>query len=167
MATEDVVSASITNRDASPRVPSALYVGGRSFMKREVVHMAVADVGSTYKFFDLPSNAVVTSAKITTSADAGTTTTVQIGLNRTVNDGAAVVDENFFSGDALSLKDGALTKSEFAFLNVITVAHAKYRIWEHLALTTDPQIDYDVVMTTDGACDGAADVLIEIEYKLN
>ena len=169
MAIETVLSTYITNRDAVPRVPNDLRMAGRSFTKMAFVHVAVADVASVYKMFDLPSNAVLTSMTMTTSADMGTTTTFKIGFYRTTMDGGAAVSDAAV-GALIVTNVGQIVKKQLLFdttySTLFTPAKALSRIWEVLALATDPQVDYDVVMKTDGAADGAADVLLECTYKL-
>lgn len=167
MATETVASSVITNRDASPRVPSDLRVGGRSFTKRAWLHVSVADVSSIYKMFPVPSNAVVESVRLSTSADMGTTTTFKISLyDTTANGGAVVTNGDGFFGTGIITNAGAITKKECLLLGTVTVATSDQKLWQQLSATSDPQKDYDVYLITDGACDGAADVLLEMDYKL-
>lgn len=167
MATEDVVSTYISNRDASPRVPNDLRKAGRNFQKRETCAVSAsgsADANSTYRFFSLPSNAVIVSAKVTCPSGM-TTSTMHLGLYRTIKDGGAVVDVDFFKASVAI--NGALTKSEVTFGNVITVAKSTQRLWELRGETTDQQIDYDVVGTLAlGNAGSAGTVLVEIDYKL-
>jgi len=165
MAVVNTLSATITARDASPQIPVDLRLGGRSFTKREVITIANGDsTTSKYRFFPLPSNAVVESVKVS-APDIGTTTAGDFGLYDTTQNGSAVVSATFFQA-AVVLNAGAITKSEIVFGNVITVANSKQRIWQQLGLASDPGKDYDVCMNLSGAADAAGAVLLEIQYKM-
>jgi len=171
MAVVVVKSSALTNRDATPQKPVDLRLAGRFFQKRARC-LAASDnsVGSTYTFFSLPSNAVVFSL-LFSAGDFGTTTApnVTVGLSRTTRDGGAVVDADFFSGATLiDVITAAQISTEIAYGNVITVANAEKRLWEHLALAADPQIDYDVVATIATADFDTAGVAMMLEcfYKL-
>ena len=164
MAVVTVKSAPITNRDATPAVLNNPFVdGARIKHVRGVAAIANGDsIGSKYIFGQLPSGALPISVRVS-SPDIGTTTTGHLGLSKNTKDGSAVVDADFFKA-TLSLKDGAISKAEHVMSNVITIANGEKRIWEHLALTADPFLVYDVVLTLDAASDGAGSVLVEIDY---
>lgn len=166
MAVVTVKSTQITNRDATPRVNAT----GRSF-SAPTLHATGAcavtsgdSATSKYLFCSVPSKAKVVSVRVS-SPDIGTTTTMDIGLYRNTADGGAVVDADFFKA-AVVLNAGAITKSEVWNGNVITLANAEKVIWEHLALTSDPNVVYDVVGTLVGAADGTGTVQVEIEYTI-
>lgn len=164
MAVVKVKSQQITNRDASPKVINdSAYAKG--LVKKAIAEAVIGNgdsIGSKYLLFSIPSNAVVSSVKIS-SPDIGTTTTANVGLYKTTADGAAVVDADFFKA-SVSLKDGAILKSEVAFGNVMTYANCYKKIWQHLALAEDSKLMYDVVLTLDGAADAAGTAMVEIEY---
>lgn len=164
MAVVNVKSAAITNRDATPVVLSSDYLTtDRPKMSRGRVSIANGDsIASIYRACTIPSNAVVVSAMIT-APDIGTTTAADFGLYKVTKDGAAVVDADFFTA-AVVLNAGAITKSEKAFGNVITVANTEKRVWEALGLAADPGIDYDVCLTLTAAADAAGDVMVEVFY---
>lgn len=166
MAVVTVKSAQITNRDAATRILNNAYLAGQAVRHaRAVVAIANGDSAtSKYLLFQLPSNALVISVR-ENAPDIGTTTTADVGLYRTTIDGGAVVDADFFKA-ATILNAGAISKSEVVAGNVATVALGEKRIWELLGLTTDPQIQYDVVLTLVGAADAAGSVLVEIDYVI-
>lgn len=159
MAVVTVKSFAITNRDASPKVRNDA-AHAKASLRSFVGAAAIANgdsVGSKYILGSIPSNAIVHSLLLSTSADMGTTTTANIGLYQvTAADGTAgaVVDADFFKATA-DFKTGAITDSEVANGNVITLANSYKKVWELLGLTSDPNLMYDVVATLDGACDGA------------
>jgi hypothetical protein len=103
MAVEAVKSTLISNADATPAVLNNPRVDG-GFERAKVATVAITNadsVGSTYRMFRVPSNAVVTDLRIY-APDIGTTTVADIGLYRTAADGGAVQDADFFAS-ALSL----------------------------------------------------------------
>ena len=167
MAVVTTKSTAITNRDAVPTVlGNGRITGGAVRSARGVVTTANGDsIASIYKFCSIPSNAVIVSVRVT-SPDIGTTTIADFGLYKTTADGAAVVDADFFAS-ALSLKDGALSKSEIMFESaVITTANCEKAVWDILALSADPNLTYDVCATLTAAADAAAAILVEVDYTV-
>ncbi len=168
MAVVTTKSAAITNRDATPVVINQGRIGGgRVQQMRGVVAIANGDsIGSKFIVGSIPSNAIPVSVRIT-SPDIGTTTVADVGLYQTTANGSAVADVDFF-GSAVSLKDGALSKSEIVNENtaVATPANGEKAIWELLGLSADSTRDYDVVFTLTGAADGAGSVLLEVDYLI-
>ena len=164
-------SAAITNRDATPRVLNNARVEG-NVLKSAAAVVAIASgdsATSKYLLFSLPSNAVVRSLKVS-SPDIGTTTVGDFGLYNTTDAGGAVVDVDFFKA-SVSLKDGAIAKSEIANGNVITLARMEKAIWELLAIAdttilVDPNKMYDVALTLTGDADAAGTIFVECEYVI-
>ena len=168
MAVVTVKSTQITNRDATPRVPVQGRVqGARVRHSRGVVLVTSGnDIASKYIACSIPSNAVPISARLS-CPDIGTTTLADVGLYKSTADGGAVVDADFF-GSAVSLKDGALAKSDITNENsaVATPANGEKPVWELLGLTSDPGLVYDVVLTLTAAADGTGSVLVEVDYSI-
>jgi hypothetical protein len=164
MAVVTTKSTVIGNRDATPQTTSRRVLGGAPVLHaRGVVAITSGDnTNSVLRFCQVPSNALIDS--ITVSApDIGTTTTMHLGLYRTTGDGGAVVDADFFRA-TLSLKDGAISRSEQIFGNVVTVANSEKLLWEHLNLASDPGCNYDICGTLTGDADAGGSVLVEVEY---
>ena len=165
MAVVAVKSTLITNADATPVVLNSPRVDGGF----ERIEVATADItsgdsiASTYRMFRVPSNAVMTDLRIY-SPDIGTTTIADIGLYRTAKDGGAVQDADFFAS-ALSLKDGALNGSDVLHeAAVFTIANSGKELWEALALTSDPNVFYDVAFTLTAAADATGTVKLIGRY---
>ena len=165
MAVVAVKSTLITNADATPVVLNSPRVDGGF----ERIEVATADItsgdsiASTYRMFRVPSNAVMTDLRIY-SPDIGTTTISDIGLYRTAKDGGAVQDADFFAS-ALSLKDGALNGSDVLHeAAVFTIANSGKELWEALALTSDPNVFYDVAFTLTAAADATGTVKLIGRY---
>ena len=164
MAVVTTKSAGITNRDATPAVLSNSSVVKAALQKAAgVVAIANGDsIGSKFIVCSIPSNAVISSCVIS-APDIGTTTAADVGLYQTTANGSAVVDADFFKA-AVSLNGGAITKSEIVNGNIVTVANMEKRLYEHLSLTSDPGITYDVVLTLTGAADAAGSAVVEVFY---
>lgn len=165
MAVVSTKSTQITNRDATPKALSnSSMTKARKSLSRAVVAAVSGDsIASKYFFTSIPSSAVVSSVMVT-APDIGTTGTMDLGLYQTTDNGGAVVDADFFKA-AIDTHSGAITKSEVLFGNVVTVANAEKRLWEHLGLTADPGVFYDVVGTLAAAQDGSGAILVEVEFE--
>lgn len=158
MATEAIKSVPITNADATPAVLNKANVdGGRERHKRgvAVAVLGAADVGSTYRFFRIKSNDLVTRLLLDNIAFGGAAA-MDIGLYKTAKDGGAVVDADFFAS-AQAVVAAQRSIDVLRESGVITVANMEKRVWELLGLTEDPNIDYDVTgtVTTIFAAAGA------------
>lgn len=165
MAVVAVKSTLITNADAKPAVLNNPRVDG-GFERVKVATAAITDtnsIGSTYRMFRLPSNAVVTDLRIY-SPDIGAATISDIGLYRTAADGGAVVDADFFAS-ALSLKDGALNGVDVLHeAAVFTIANSGKELWDALGLAADPSTEYDVAFTLTAAADATGTVKLIGRY---
>lgn len=166
MAVVTVKSTQITNRDATPRVlNNGRTTGGMVRHARGAAPITNGDsIASKYIMCSIPSRAVPISARIS-SPDIGTTTAADLGLYRTTADGGAVVDADFFKA-AVVLNAGAIAKSEQVNGNLATLANAEKAIWELLGLTSDPGVDYDVVLTLTAAADATGTPMVEIDYTI-
>ena len=167
MAVVTVKSQQITDRDATPKVISNARVNGAPVQHaRGVVTVtATNDIGSKYLVASIPSNAVPVSLRLT-GADIGAgAAAADIGLYRSTADGGAVVDADFFAS-AFSLAGGPFSKSEQLFESgVITVANSETKaIWQHLGLSADPNVMYDIVLTLTGAADATGAEMVEVDY---
>lgn len=170
MAVVTTKSASVTNRDASPKVLNNSRGKGsdKKISSGIVTTVSGDDIASKYIFCSVPSNAIVHSVKVS-CPDIGTTTIADFGIYQTTANGGAVVDADCF-GSAVSLKDGALTKSEIVneanVSGVGAVADMEKPLWQRLGLSADSQRDYDVVATLTAAADAAAAIFVEVEYSI-
>jgi hypothetical protein len=136
MAVVDRKSGYITNRDASPRVANPSHLRG---MLREAIGYIAA------------------------AADDSAT---NVGLHRTIGDGGAVVDADFFAS-AVDLSGGP-----FSLLDLVreagtsgwTLANAESMIWQGLGLTSDPGIEYDVTATISTNFNGGSGLLLKGKF---
>lgn len=165
MAVVTTKSAAITNRDATPVViNTAAKTDAVIRQAKGLVAVANGDsIGSKLIFCSVPSNAVASSVLLTT-ADVGTTGTMDVGLYRTTKDGGTVVDADFF-GSAVSISGGALARSDITHESTVYPYTNKEKpLWEALGLASDPCVDYDVVGTLTAASDAAGTLLLEVEF---
>lgn len=176
MAQVKIKSNAITNATATPRVQNAAGVEN-GVVCRAVNALVTITSGNTqntdyasgasvYRLGKIRSSDYVDRVRIDTTADMGTTTVVDVGLYALGDSSApgAVVDQDFFAS-SLSLKDGALSDSDITFESGAAgglITNGEKRVWECLGLTADPGVEYEVVMTLTGACDGTGTALVRI-----
>jgi hypothetical protein len=165
MVTENVLSASFTNRDATPSVKTNSILKGRCQSAVGIVSCGTGDLASTYRFFSLPSNALVKQLLIY-SPDMGTTGLADIGLYDTTANGGLVVDADFFAS-ALDMKTAALNGLDVTHESgVFSIANSEKPLWLALGLSVDPCKEYDVVMTTTEAFQAAGVVKLAAEFMI-
>lgn len=165
MAVVDVLSNTITNRDASPKVLASSNVdNGRMQSSCQTVEITTANSSdSTYRFFSIPSNARV-SEILAYSDDMGTATAADVGLYDTTENGGAIVDADFFAS-ALDLNGGALVGSHIEHESgVFGVEDREKPLWEALGLSSDPNKMYDLVATLTAAADTGGTLTLEAKY---
>lgn len=143
-----IKSASITNRDATPRTINPAYKdGGRRRVKSEVAALttAAAEATSTLRMFSVRSNDVMLDLTLD-AGSMGTGCTMDIGIYRNTVDGGAVRDADFFASavDMATAQRGTNVLHESG---VVAVADRAKQLWEQLGYTVDPQCEFDVVCT--------------------
>ena len=159
MAQVKIKSSAITNAMATPRVQNAPGLEN-GVMVRAINALVTITSGDTqnttyaagasvYRLGKIRSSDYMHTWRIDTTADMGTTT---------------VVDQDFIAS-SLSLKDGALSNTDLTFEAAAAgglITNGEKRVWECLGLTTDPNKEYEVVMTLTGACDGTGTALVRV-----
>lgn len=166
MAVVNTKSTLVSNSEAEPKVlnnPRA--DGGFERVKVATVSVANGDSStSTFRFFRVPSNAIVHQLLVY-SPDIGTTTVADFGLYDTAAAGGAVVDADVFAS-AVSLKDGALNGTDVTHESgVYGTDEAGQELWQVLGLTSDPVKEYEVVATLTGAADAAGTITLKMRYS--
>lgn len=167
MAIVALKSGPITNRDAVPAVANNANVEGG--MLRECVGTLEAttadDIGSTYRFCQIPSNARV-SQVLLYADDQGTAGDMDVGIYRTTGDGGAVVDADFFA-TATDVNAAALNGSDITHASgVFGLEDAEKPLWEALGLSSDPGIMYDVVGTLTEANSTGGTLMLKVRYVI-
>ena len=166
MATENLKSTSITNRDADPKVLSdAILLKGSMLEGCGVVAATAAtEAASTYRMGQIPSNARV--SQILLSSDAmGDTGTVDIGIYQTTDNGGAVVDADHFGSAVVitsALKNSDVTHES----GVFGIEDSEKPLWSALGLTEDPRINYDIVITATAALADGGDMALKFRFAV-
>lgn len=166
MATENLKSAAITNRDASPQVanPGGLN-GGELKVAVGMLECGTGDLGSTYRFVSVPSNAYIHQIRLY-SDDMGATGVADVGIYQNTENGSAVVDADFFAS-AVDMKTAALNGSDVTHESgAFNIDDAEKPLWQALGLSSDPQRSYDIVLTTTEAFGTAGTVVLKVQYSI-
>jgi hypothetical protein len=147
MATEAIKSAWVTNATATPVVltSTALAAGVLHEANGTVTPVLSApDVGSTYRFCRVPSNARISQVMLTCLAfGAGA---VDVGVYQTAENGGAVVDADLFAS-AVSIAS-ARTNFDVTYESAeYTTAESEQPLWQVLGLSADSNREYDIVAT--------------------
>jgi hypothetical protein len=166
MATENMLSAAITNRDATPQVANkASNNGGNQKVAVATLECGTGDLGSTYRFVSVPSNAIIHEVKLYCD-DMGTTGLADVGVYQTTENGSAVVDADFFAS-AVDMKTAALNGSDVTHESgAYNIDDAEKPLWQALGLSADSQRNYDIVLTTTEAFQAAGTVTVKVSYAI-
>ena len=163
MATENVKSAAITNRDATPPVFSTSQGGNVHRVWGTVEAAAAGDAGSTYRMCTIPSNARAIRVVLACD-DLGTTATLDVGIYQTTANGSAVVDADFFAS-AINANSAAVAETMVSHESgVYNIDDIEKPLWEALGLSADSLRDYDVVVTSVGDIDAAGTITVIVDY---
>lgn len=165
MAVANTKSSSITNAEATPRVPNNPFVdNGIPANSVATVEVAAADSdGSVYRFCRLPSGARVKSIKIYCDAITGGTS-FDCGIYKNAADGGAVVDADLFAS-AVDLSSAITSGTELVF-EANDIANIEKRIWDILALSADPFLEYELCLTANTVGSAAGTISMSVEYVL-
>ncbi len=167
MAQVALKSTAVTNANSTPRVQNNTGLeNGRlvravnglvTITSGNTQAATLADGASTYRVGKVRSSDFIHSWRVA-SPDIGTTTVVDLGLYDVLahTNGGAVVSQTFFN-TSLSLKDGAIDTT-----TGVAIASVEKHIWEMLSLTSDPNKEYDVVLTLTGAADGTGTLGVQV-----
>jgi len=166
MATENLKSGFITNRDSSPKVLSnSSLVGGKLMSAVGTVEMTTADLGSTYRMFQVPSNCLIHELKIY-SDDVGASGDIDVGIYKNTEDGGAVVDADFFAS-ALDVNAAALNGVDITHESgIFGLEDAEKPLWQALGLSSDPGLIYDVVCTSTEAAGTGGTITLKCKYAI-
>jgi len=165
MATVHLKSGQVTNATASPRVINNPGVAGAEVRRTTgiITNSAADDVGSTYRYVRVPSNAIIKTLRFW-SAASGATGQLNVGLYQTAENGGAVVDADLFAsaidpgGGALAAVDITHESGEYTF------AESLLPLWQVIGLTADPVRDYDIAATVSEIMADAVSHKLDVEY---
>jgi hypothetical protein len=163
MAVVNVVSQTITDLTAVPVVKTNnIERGGFLKCAADSAAFAASDDTSVARVLRVKSGDRVHQL-LFASDDLGTGGTVDVGLHQTAENGGAVVDADFFAS-AINTDSAAVVWTDITQESgVIDIIAADQPIWQQLALTADPGIEYDVTVTRNTAA-GTGDVALKMVY---
>lgn len=159
MAVVNTKSTAVTNADATPVDLNPQYQS-RGVLRESVSTLEAVSgdsIGSTYRMVRVASGWRVSD--ILLDCEAITTCAGDVGLYRTAADGGAVVDADFFAS-AQSLATALHSQNVTNESGVVDIANKGKRLWEMLALTADPNVYYDVVVTLTAAAGSAGTITL-------
>lgn len=161
MAVANTKSTIITNIEAVPIVPQRpTEIAGLIYGAAATVEVLAADDdNSVYRFFPVHSSWRVHGIKLWNDAITGGTA-YDIGLYD-VADGAVVSAQLWASSVDCSSARLAPLDASFEAANIDTIGK---RIWEQLALTSDPDKWYHVACRATTVGTGAGTLSLQIEY---
>lgn len=174
MAVADTHSTTLTNLEADPLVVADIRnQHGRLRIKTETVAIAAADDDtSTYRFFRVKSSDSIKSLQLVTSADVTSGTDFDLGLY-TIDSGSAVDADLYADGISLATQVPAVPhvvatasylECRFGDASTAVVGDINNQVWEDLGLTSDPGLQYDVVLTGNTVGSAAANVTLTMLY---
>ena len=145
MAVVNVNSDILTNTYALSPIANPTYLDiADPWVKTATVSVAAADnIGSTYRLCQVGSNDLIISIQLIGDALGGSAA-LSLGLYNP--NGGAVVSVALFTTSTTFISAQFGTNVRFTAAN--PAASAKKRVWELLALSADPKLTYDLVLTT-------------------
>ena len=168
MAVVDRNSTAIADMVAVPRVAVNPSKGAASQLFEAgglVVNAADDSANSIHRFCRVPSNARISSVKLTTG-DAVTAGNINVGLYQTVENGGAVVDADLFA-TTLALTGGPFNNAEILDAAQYIVAEQVTPLWQVIGLLADPNREYDVAATISTTYNAATlGQLIKVQYVI-
>jgi hypothetical protein len=166
MATENLLSTPLTNRDATPRVPnSSLLEGG--LVRQAIGSVTIVTgktVGSTYRLVQVPTNCRVSSVILNNPA-LSASTAFDVGVYRTTADGSAVVDADFFAS-AVACTNANAQLDVTNESGTYTDDKMEQPLWQALGVSADPGGFYDICLTNTATNAAGGLVSLKVSYTL-
>lgn len=162
MSTFNILSTILTNRDATPKVLTDAYVSGGTLKESQgyvQTNSGGADgIGSTYRLCTVPSNSRVSSLDFQSSG-LGTSCTLDIGVwyptfipvgsGLSAANASAVINTTLFAS-ALACSNAVASTNLVTTAN-IAINKQEQPLWQMAGLTSDPEIDLDIVVYVHAA----------------
>lgn len=162
MATFNIKSTVIANRDATPKVFSDAYLTGGMMRSSEgyvQTNGSTDGVGSTYRMMNIPSNARMESIKLATdplgtgcTLDVGVwyPTYIPVGSGLSAANASLVINTQLFASAIAcsnTLASTDITNQSLAN----TIKNQELPLWAAAGLASDPGIDLDIVVYVHAA----------------
>ena len=167
MSVVNFKSGLVTNLDASPVVyHDAKTAGGTLRSAFATGEFAASDDTSVGRMIRVRSSDVIRRVELATD-DLGTGGTVDVGLHQTSANGGAVVDADFFAS-AVNTDSAAVARTDVTYESATAPAieNRGKALWAQLALSADPNLEYDITVTRNTAA-GTGTVSLWVEYVNN
>lgn len=170
MAVVNILSTQLTNFGSTPVVLTGSYLtGGNDFTATDVCAMGASDSNnSVYRFFKIPSNALITDIRVMNDANTSGTS-YKCGL-LLPNGGSTVVsgsDAIFIpAGTTMASARNVWTSLYFPAIagNSAAVANVTKRVWELLGLSSDPDAVYDLAVTAVTAGSAGGNLAVQASW---
>jgi hypothetical protein len=164
MAIVNTKSTVITNADTEGGTINGSYLAkGAVYSACGTVEVAAADDDtSVFRFCRVPSNARIISIKIFNDAITGATA-YHCGLHQTAANGGAAADADVY---ATSVDINAGLNGTELVREALNIDKVEKRVWENLALSSDPKRDYDITMTGATVGSAAGTITLEVLYTV-
>lgn len=162
MAVVNINSVQLTNFYSQPVVLTGSYkTGGNDFTATDVCAMGASDsANSTYRFFKIPSNALLNSLAVMNDANTSGTS-YKCGLLLPNSGGVVVAGSDAIfvpAGTSMASARNVWTELLFPAIagNSAAVANCPLRVWELLGLASDPDAVYELAWSavTPGSAGG-------------
>jgi hypothetical protein len=163
-------SASITNREATPRVHNNPGAGASGVVRQVQGYFASVTASlsdtSVIRMVEVPAHATVT--RVIFASAAQTAGNLSIGAYRTNADGAAVVDMDFFASRIDCASAVALTDvTNESTTN--TLAKQNQPLWQALGMTEPAKgtmLDIAATVDTTAVTTGTGAITLKVEYTI-
>ena len=142
-------STQITNAEASPVVLNNAAISGcKSISEVALASVLSGDsILSTYRFFRIPSNAVIeTISAWSDDLDGNTSCLFNVGLAETAANGSTVVASTLFGSNLTNFQTANTTPVSLRY-STTALNTCTQRVWELLSKTSDTNRDYELIMT--------------------
>lgn len=169
MGTSNLKTTSVTNLDATPAIRANPWINGqnsKSYVGR-ILAVTADDTSSTYRFFRVGS--WMRCHALALFCDAlSTSAAVNVGLWNPSNISAgAVVDADFFASAVVV--SSALNGTDITYESANAASNmglpvAESRLWEVMALTADPNLQYDVTIQPTSAITAGGNIVLRASF---
>lgn len=177
MATFNLKSTIITNRDATPKVLSDSSVdGGKTQESTGYVQSSTATdgAGTFYRLCQVPSSARVSSLILQADAlatgaaiDVGVyyPTFIPVGAGLSASNAGAVINTQLFAS-ALAVSNATAATEIINSSGNNTIAKQELPLWNAAGLTADPGIDLDIVVRVQTAIAAQGYIGLKAKYVI-
>lgn len=163
MAVANTKSSTITRLDSTPRKAANLNLDGARIRARAAtLEVAAADDdNSVYRFCRVHSRDRIRSIMLFNDAITNGTA-YDVGLHDTLENGAAVVSQQLF-GSAVDLSSARVAPLDVRY-EAGDIVNMEKAVWELLALSADPNKEYDLTMVGTTVGTAAGTISVEMTY---